>query len=60
MVYANVRMNPYLGGAMKSFDASDAMKMRGVESVVSIGSASRTRPIRTRRDIGWRSPFICF
>ena len=32
MVYATVRMNPYLGGAMKSFDASDAVKMRGVEN----------------------------
>ena len=38
MVYATVRMNPHLGGAMKAFDASDALKMRGVETVAAIGN----------------------
>jgi len=38
MVYATVRMNPNLGGAMKSFDPADAKKMRGVETVASIGN----------------------
>jgi len=38
MVYATVRMNPHLGGAMKSFDASGALKMRGVETVAAIGN----------------------
>jgi isoquinoline 1-oxidoreductase subunit beta len=38
MVYATVRMNPHLGGAMKSFDASEAKKMRGVETVAPIGN----------------------
>ncbi|SOC84129.1 isoquinoline 1-oxidoreductase, beta subunit [Ensifer adhaerens] len=38
MLYATVRMNPQPGGAMKSFDASDALKMRGVKKVVAIDS----------------------
>ena len=38
MVYATVRMNPHLGGAMKSFDAGEALKMRGVERVAAIGN----------------------
>jgi isoquinoline 1-oxidoreductase beta subunit len=38
MVFATVRMNPNLGGGMKSFDASEAKKMRGVETVASIGN----------------------
>jgi isoquinoline 1-oxidoreductase beta subunit len=50
MVYATVRMNPYLGGAMKSFDASDAMKMRGVENVASIGNG-----VAVIADNSWRA-----
>lgn len=38
MLYATVRMNPQPGGAMKSFDASDALKMRGVKKVIAIDS----------------------
>ncbi len=38
MVYGAVRMNPHLGGAMKAFDASDALKMRGIETVAAIGN----------------------
>jgi isoquinoline 1-oxidoreductase beta subunit len=37
MLYATVRMNPKLGGGMKSFDASTAEKMPGVLKVVDIG-----------------------
>ena len=36
MLHATVRMNPSLGGAMNSFDASDAEKERGVESIFEI------------------------
>jgi isoquinoline 1-oxidoreductase beta subunit len=38
MVYATVRMNPHLGGAMNAFDAGEALKMRGVETVAAIGN----------------------
>lgn len=38
MLYATVRMNPQPGGAMKSFDAADALKMRGVKKVIAIDS----------------------
>jgi isoquinoline 1-oxidoreductase beta subunit len=36
MVYATVRTNPHLGGAVKRFDASKAEKMRGVLKVVPV------------------------
>src|SRR5690606_12541127 len=36
MVHAAVKLNPRQGGAMKSFDASEAMKLRGVSDVVQI------------------------
>ncbi len=38
MLYATVRMNPNLGGAMRSFDATAALKMAGVQKVVAIGN----------------------
>jgi isoquinoline 1-oxidoreductase beta subunit len=38
MVYATVRMNPAAYGGMNSFDATDALKMRGVKKVVKIDS----------------------
>jgi isoquinoline 1-oxidoreductase beta subunit len=38
MLYATVRMNPNLGGVMRSFDASAAAKMPGVVKVVEIGN----------------------
>lgn len=38
MLYATVRMNPQPGGDMKSFDAADALKMRGVKKVIAIDS----------------------
>ncbi len=38
MLYATVRMNPNLGGAMRSFDASAAEKMPGVVKIVEIGN----------------------
>jgi len=37
MLYATIRMNPHLGGGMKSFDASAAEAMPGVDKVVDIG-----------------------
>ncbi|MEM7522329.1 MAG: molybdopterin cofactor-binding domain-containing protein [Pseudomonadota bacterium] len=36
MLYAAVRMNPRLGGGMKSFDASAAETMRGVKKIVPL------------------------
>lgn len=38
MVYASVRANPYKGGAMNGFDASDAKKMPGVKEVLEVGN----------------------
>ncbi|MCL6285291.1 molybdopterin-dependent oxidoreductase [Ruegeria sp. 2012CJ41-6] len=35
--FASVRTNPKLGGEMKSFDASDAESMPGVEKIVDLG-----------------------
>ena len=37
MLYGAVRMNPHLGGKMKSFDASEAEKMPGVKKIVDMG-----------------------
>ncbi len=36
MVYATVRMNPHLGGVMKSFDATAAMQVKSVMDVIEI------------------------
>jgi len=36
MVYASVRMNPKLGGALNSYDASTAKAMRGVKQILQI------------------------
>lgn len=36
MLYASVRMNPRLGAALNSFDASKAQSMQGVKKVVEI------------------------
>ncbi|MFT6099307.1 MAG: isoquinoline 1-oxidoreductase beta subunit [Arenicella sp.] len=36
MVYASIRVNPSLGAAMNSYDASKAQSMRGVKKVVEI------------------------
>ncbi len=36
--FATVRINPKLGGAMTSYDASEALKMPGVEKVVDLGT----------------------
>lgn len=38
MLHATVRMNPHFGGTMKSFDATDALRMRGVNRVLEIDS----------------------
>jgi isoquinoline 1-oxidoreductase beta subunit len=38
MLYATVRMNPQPGGGMTSFDATEALKMRGVSKVIAIDS----------------------
>jgi isoquinoline 1-oxidoreductase beta subunit len=38
MVYATIRMNPHLGGKLKSIDASAAKDMRGVQKIVEIRS----------------------
>ncbi len=50
MLYATVRMNPHLGGAMTSFDATDALKMRGVIKVIEIGNG-----IAVVADNTWRA-----
>ncbi len=36
MLFATVRMNPSIGGKMRSFDASKALNERGVESIVEL------------------------
>lgn len=36
MIYATLRMNPRLGGSMKSFDASEAKKVKNVIDVVDL------------------------
>ncbi len=36
MLYATLRMNPRLGGAMKSFDANAAKKLKGVIDVIDM------------------------
>jgi len=38
MLHATVRMNPHLGGVLKSFDASKAQKMPGIVKIVEIGN----------------------
>ncbi|EBA15186.1 isoquinoline 1-oxidoreductase, beta subunit, putative [Roseobacter sp. SK209-2-6] len=38
MKFASVRMNPRQGGSMKSFDASAAQNMPGVEKVINMGA----------------------
>ncbi|WP_170478889.1 xanthine dehydrogenase family protein molybdopterin-binding subunit [Ruegeria arenilitoris] len=38
IMFASVRMNPKLGGAMNSFDAGAAKSMPGVEKVVDLGT----------------------
>jgi isoquinoline 1-oxidoreductase beta subunit len=37
MLYATVRMNPHLGGGIRSFDAAKAKAMPGVKAVADIG-----------------------
>jgi len=37
MKFASVRMNPHLGGGMRSYDSRDAEKMAGVLRVVDLG-----------------------
>ena len=37
MLYATIKMNPHLGAAMNSFDASDALNMPGVKHIFAIG-----------------------
>ena len=36
MLYATVRVNPYLGAGVKSYDATETLGMRGVKKVVEI------------------------
>ena len=36
MLYATVRVNPYLGAGVKSYDASETLGMRGVKKVVEV------------------------
>ena len=36
MLYASVKMNPRLGGEMRSFDASDARKLTGVKEIFEL------------------------
>jgi len=39
MKFAALKANPHLGGAMRSFDATQALQMPGVETVVDLGNA---------------------
>ncbi len=50
MLYATVRTNPGVGGALNSYDATDAEKMRGVQKVVRI-----TNGIGVIADNTWRA-----
>lgn len=50
MLHATVRMNPNLGGAMKSFDPTEALKMTGVVKVIEIGNG-----IAVIADNTWRA-----
>ena len=36
MLYATVRVNPYLGAGIRSYDASETLGMRGVKKVVEV------------------------
>lgn len=36
MVYASVKLNPYKGASLRSFDASEALKMKGVSLALEI------------------------
>ena len=36
MLYATVRVNPYLGAGVRSYDASETLGMRGVKKVVEV------------------------
>lgn len=36
MLYASIRVNPYLGAGVKSYDATETLGMRGVKKVVEI------------------------
>jgi isoquinoline 1-oxidoreductase beta subunit len=38
MMFATVRMNPHLGGAMTAFDPTDALAMPGVVRVIDLGT----------------------
>jgi isoquinoline 1-oxidoreductase beta subunit len=50
MVHAAVRMNPRQGGALSSFDATDAKAMRGVRDVIEI-----TGGVAVIADNSWRA-----
>jgi isoquinoline 1-oxidoreductase beta subunit len=50
MLHATVRMNPNLGGPMKSFDPTEALKMTGVVKVIEIGNG-----IAVIADNTWRA-----
>jgi isoquinoline 1-oxidoreductase beta subunit len=41
MLYASVERSPVIGGTLKSFDASEAMKMPGVEKVIEVERIER-------------------
>ena len=64
MLYATVRMNPGIGGAMKSFDAGKAQKMRGVKKIVPLAGGIGVIADNTWRaiqaanevDIQWEAP----
>ena len=51
MVYASVKMNPYLGGNLRSFDATAARKMRGVIDVIKMSDGG----IAVIADNTWRA-----
>lgn len=50
MVHAAIRLNPAQGGAMTGFDATDALKMRGVRDVVPVSGG-----IAAIADNTWRA-----
>ncbi|NNE58300.1 MAG: xanthine dehydrogenase family protein molybdopterin-binding subunit [Hellea sp.] len=50
LVYATVRANPGIGGGVKSFDASDATKMRGVHKIMPVAHG-----VAVIADNSWRA-----
>ncbi len=55
MLYGTVRMNPHIGGELKSFDDSKAKAMRGVVKIVRIDAGKLGQGIGVIADNTWRA-----